>query len=52
MRRIDKLHLDEWIDCYNTQKTHQGKMRCGRTSMMQTLRDGKQLWIEKVVQLN
>ena len=43
--------LDAWIDSYNTERTHQGKMCCGRTPM-QTLLDGKQLWKEKVRQLN
>lgn len=38
--------LDEWIDAYNTERTHQGKMCCGRTPM-QTLIDGKRLWQEK-----
>jgi transposase InsO family protein len=43
--------LDGWIDSYNMERTHQGKMCCGRTPM-QTLLDGKQLWMEKVGQLN
>jgi len=43
--------LDVWMDSYNKERTHQGKMCCGRTPM-QTLLDGKQLWIEKVGQLN
>lgn len=43
--------LDTWIDSYNTQRTHQGKMCCGRTPM-QTLIEGKSLWAEKVGQLN
>lgn len=43
--------LDTWIDSYNTQRTHQGKMCCGRTPM-QTLIEGKFLWAEKVGQLN
>ena len=38
--------LDEWIDHYNHERTHQGKMCCGRTPM-QTLEDGKQVWKEK-----
>lgn len=38
--------LDEWIQYYNNERTHQGKMCCGRTPM-QTLVDGKQLWKEK-----
>lgn len=43
--------LDEWIDYYNQNRTHQGKMWCGRTPM-QTLIDGKEVWIEKVDSLN
>jgi transposase InsO family protein len=45
---IDQLQkeLDTWIDFYNTERTHQGKMCCGRTPM-QTLIDGKSVWAEK-----
>ncbi len=43
--------LDAWVDDYNNQRSHQGKMCCGRTPM-QTLRDGRELWEEKVGQLN
>lgn len=43
--------LDSWLEYYNTERTHQGKMCCGRTPM-QTLLDGKQIWQEKVGQLN
>ena len=43
--------LDAWLNEYNTERTHQGKMCCGRTPM-QTLLDGKALWMEKVGQLN
>ena len=39
--------LDAWIEHYNNERTHQGKMCCGRTPM-QTLLDGKKLWEEKV----
>lgn len=38
--------LDCWLDEYNNQRTHQGKMCCGRTPM-QTLLDGKKIWDEK-----
>ncbi len=38
--------LDEWLDNYNNERTHQGKMCCGRTPM-ETLIDGKQVWAEK-----
>ena len=45
---IDELQkdLDQWIDYYNTERTHQGKMCCGRTPM-ETLLDGKSVWQEK-----
>lgn len=43
--------LDDWIGHYNTERTHQGKLCCGRTPM-QTLIEGKTLWQEKVGQLN
>ena len=47
---IDELQadFDEWLIKYNTQRTHQGKMCCGRTPM-ETLIDGKQIWMEKFV---
>ncbi len=40
--------LDQWLIRYNTQRTHQGKMCCGRTPMA-TLEDGKQIWKEKFI---
>jgi len=40
--------LDEWLDYYNNERTHQGKMCCGRTPM-ETLKDGKSIWQEKLV---
>jgi len=45
---IDQLQndLDLWIDHYNNERTHQGKVCEGRTPM-QTLEDGKQIWKEK-----
>ena len=43
--------LDAWVDHYNNERTHQGKMCCGRTPM-ETLRDGRALWEEKVSALN
>lgn len=43
--------LDEWIRYYNTERTHQGKMCCGRTPM-ETLLAGKEAWDEKVTRLN
>jgi transposase InsO family protein len=38
--------LDEWIKYYNNERTHQGKMCCGRTPM-ETLLDGKLIWAKK-----
>jgi transposase InsO family protein len=38
--------LDNWITEYNNDRTHQGKMCCGRTPMV-TLVDGKQVWKAK-----
>jgi len=47
---IDDLQkeLDLWIDHYNHERTHQGKMCCGRTPM-ETLIDGKQVWLDKKI---
>ena len=52
-RSIDELQvdLDEWIAYYNNDRTHQGKMCCGRTPM-QTLVDGKEAWHDKITTLN
>ena len=38
--------LDIWLNFYNNERTHQGKMCCGRTPM-QTLLDGKVVWAQK-----
>ena len=43
--------LEDWLTYYNKERTHQGKMCCGRTPW-QTFLDGKKLWNEKVGQLN
>ena len=43
--------LDEWINFYNNERTHQGKMCCGRTPM-QTLIEAKHIWSQKVDNLN
>ena len=45
---LDELQkdLDEWINYYNNERTHQGKMCCGRTPI-ETLIDGKLIWAEK-----
>jgi transposase InsO family protein len=40
--------LDEWIEYYNYERTHQGKMCSGRTPI-ETLEDGKSLWEEKLI---
>ena len=42
---IEMLQKDpnEWIEIYNTDRTHQGKMCCGGTPL-ETLIDGKQIW--------
>jgi transposase InsO family protein len=40
--------LNEWLEYYNNERTHQGKMCCGRTPI-ETLEDGKNLWEEKLV---
>lgn len=38
--------LDTWLDTYNHERTHQGKMCCGRTPMA-TFEDGKSICREK-----
>lgn len=43
--------LDAWVEIYNNERSHQGKMCCGRTPI-QTLLDGRALWEEKVSALN
>lgn len=40
--------LDEWMAYYNSERTHQGKMCCGRTPI-ETLADGEEIWQEKLV---
>jgi transposase InsO family protein len=52
-RSIEELQadLDDWIAYYNNERTHQGKMCCGRTPM-QTLIDGKEAWRDKITALN
>ncbi len=49
-QNIEQLQddLDEWLHHYNTQRTHQGKMCCGRTPF-ETMIEGKQIWMEKFV---
>jgi transposase InsO family protein len=43
--------LDDWIHYYNQQRTHQGKMCCGRTPI-QTMIAGKEIYKQKVFELN
>jgi len=43
-----QVDLDQWLEKYNYERTHQGKMCCGRTPM-ETLEDGKNIWQEKLV---
>jgi hypothetical protein len=43
--------LDEWIEYYNNNRTHQGKICCGRTPM-QTMIVGREIWNEKTFGLN
>lgn len=52
-RSIEELQsdLDEWLKYYNYDRTHQGKMCCGRTPM-ETLIDGKEVWKDKITNLN
>lgn len=38
--------LDVWMDYYNDERTHQGKICFGRTPL-ETLIDGKLAWAEK-----
>jgi transposase InsO family protein len=38
--------LDDWMDSYNNDRTHQGKVCNGRTPL-ETLLDGKTVWAEK-----
>ena len=47
---IDDLQtdLDDWLVYYNNERTHQGKMCCGRTPI-ETLTGGKQIWQEKLL---
>ena len=52
-RSIEELQhdLDDWLHDYNYERTHQGKMCCGRTPM-QTLIAGKEAWHDKITILN
>lgn len=46
-----QVDVDNWLLDYNNDRTHQGKMCCGRTPM-QTLIDGKEAWHDKITTLN
>lgn len=52
-RSLEELQqdLDAWIEQYNTERTHQGKMCCGRTPFA-TMLAGKEIWDAKVARLN
>jgi transposase InsO family protein len=52
-RSLEELQqdLDGWIERYNTERTHEGKMCCGRTPFA-TMLAGKEIWNEKVAALN
>ncbi len=43
-----QFDLDEWLNFYNTERTHQGK-HCDGGSPMETLVAGKAIWKEKFV---
>lgn len=43
-----QLDLDQWIEYYNNERTHQGKMCCGRTPI-ETLEEAKSICEEKMV---
>lgn len=40
--------LDEWLNYYNNERTHQGKMCLGRTPI-DTMLDGQKIWKEKFI---
>jgi transposase InsO family protein len=40
--------LDDWLQYYNYERTHQGKMCCGRTPIA-TMEDSKLIWQEKMI---
>ena len=40
--------LDDWLEKFNTERTHQGKMCCGRTPL-DTMIDGRKIWQQKNV---
>lgn len=52
-RSLEELQhdLDAWIEQYNTERTHEGKMCCGRTPYA-TMLAGKEIWDAKITALN
>lgn len=52
-RSLEELQqdLDLWIEIYNRERTHQGKMCCGRTPWA-TMLAGKEIWDAKVAAAN
>ena len=43
-----QVDLDHWMTHYNDERTHQGKMCCGRTPA-ETFEDGKKIWQAKMI---
>lgn len=43
-----QVDLDQWMTHYNDERTHQGKMCCGRTPT-ETFEDGKTIWQAKMI---
>lgn len=43
-----QVDLDQWMTHYNDERTHQGKMCCGRTPA-ETFEDGKKIWLVKMI---
>ncbi len=46
-----QVDLDAWLEYYNRERTHQGKMCCGRTPMV-TFIDGVKISREKTISGN
>ena len=42
--------LDEWLNCYNNKRTHQGKL-CLDRNPIDTLLDGQKIWKEKYIDM-
>jgi hypothetical protein len=51
VRQVDAVGEISELHDYNYERTHQGKMCCGRTPM-QKLIDGKEAWHDKIATLN